>query len=38
MVESFPSNLIAGQFGFARRAFFETDDESRAVPKVSFPK
>ena len=38
MVESFPSNLIAGQFGFARRAFFETDDDSRAVPKVSFPK
>ena len=38
MVESFPSNLVAGRFGFARRAFFETDDEARAVPKVTFPR
>jgi len=37
LVESFPSNLVAGQFGFGKRAFFETDDESRTVPKVSFP-
>ncbi len=37
MVESFPSNLVAGAFGFAKRAFFETDEASRAVPKVSFP-
>jgi len=36
-VESFPSNLVAGAFGFGKRAYFETDDESRAVPKVSFP-
>jgi LemA protein len=38
MVESFPSNLVAGSFGFVKRTFFETDDESRAVPKVAFPK
>jgi len=38
MVESFPSNLVAGSFGFVKRAFFETDEESRAVPKVAFPK
>jgi len=37
MVESFPSNLVAGMFGFARGTFFETDDASRAVPRVSFP-
>jgi len=36
MVESFPSNLVAGMFGFSRGAFFETDEASRAVPEVSF--
>ncbi len=40
MVEQFPSNLVAGQFGFSKREFFELDDEeaaaaSRPVP-VSF--
>jgi LemA protein len=38
LVESFPSNLVAGFTGFVKRAFFETDDASRAVPKVSFPR
>ncbi|MCO5106038.1 MAG: LemA family protein [Burkholderiaceae bacterium] len=38
LVESFPSNLVAGFAGFVKRAFFETDEESRAVPKVSFPR
>jgi LemA protein len=36
LVESFPSNLVAGAFGFAKRAFFETDDAGRATPQVSF--
>lgn len=37
MVESFPSNLIAGQFGFQKRAYFEIEEPTdRAVPKVSF--
>ena len=37
MVESFPSNLIAGQFGFEKREYFEIDDEAdRTVPEVSF--
>jgi len=37
MVESFPSNLVAGQFGFEKRVYFEIDDEAdRAVPQVSF--
>ena len=36
-VESFPSNLIAGPFGFRQAEFFEIENEAdRAVPKVSF--
>jgi LemA protein len=36
-VESFPSNLLAGPFGFAKRSFFEIDDPAdRAVPNVKF--
>ena len=38
MVESFPSNLVASTFGFAKGTFFETDDASRAVPEVSFQR
>lgn len=37
MVESFPSNLIASQFKFEKREYFEIEDAAdRAVPKVSF--
>jgi LemA protein len=37
MVESFPSNLVAGQFGFKKAEYFEIEDPAeRAVPKVSF--
>ena len=36
-VESFPSNLIAGAFGFVRAEYFETEDLAvRAAPQVSF--
>ena len=36
LVQSFPSNLIAGGFGFSERAYFEISDEAeRAVPRVS---
>ncbi|EJJ30645.1 LemA family protein [Rhizobium sp. CF142] len=36
-VESFPSNLVAGQFGFAKREYFEIANEAdRAVPTVKF--
>ena len=36
-VESFPSNLIAGAFGFVRAEYFETEDPAvRAVPTVDF--
>ncbi|MGD0985939.1 MAG: LemA family protein [Acidimicrobiales bacterium] len=36
-LQTFPRNLVAGSFGFKAVAFFATDDESRAVPQVSFP-
>ena len=36
-VESFPSNLVAGQFGFSKREYFEIANEAdRAVPSVKF--
>lgn len=36
-VESFPSNLIARQFGFQKRAYFEIANEAdRQVPQVKF--
>jgi LemA protein len=36
-VESFPSNLVAGQFGFAQAEYFELEDPAdRALPKVAF--
>jgi LemA protein len=36
-VESFPSNLVAGQFGFSKREYFEIANEAdRAVPTVKF--
>ena len=36
-VESFPSTLIARQFGFVKAEYFEIEDEAdRAVPKVKF--
>ena len=40
LVDSFPSNLIAGKFQFEKRDYFELDPaeaaEVRKVPKVSF--
>lgn len=36
-VESFPSNLIAGQFRFEKAEYFEIEDDAdRAVPRVTF--
>ena len=35
--EVFPTNLLAGMFGFTAREFFSLEDESeREAPKVSF--
>jgi LemA protein len=37
LVEQFPSNLVAGQFGFTGAAYFEIEEPSaRAVPEVDF--
>lgn len=37
LVEQFPSNLVADQFGFQGAAYFEIEDPSgRAVPTVDF--
>lgn len=36
-VDSFPSNVVAGMFGFTKQAFFElTDVAERETPKVQF--
>ena len=36
-IESFPGNLLAGPFGFAKREYFELDSAAeRTAPKVSF--
>lgn len=36
-VESFPSNLVAGQFGFSKAPYFEIENPAdRAVPTVKF--
>jgi LemA protein len=36
LVQSFPSNLVAGLFGFTQRDYFELSDEAeRAVPQVA---
>jgi LemA protein len=36
-IESVPTNLLAGAFGFTRREFFEIEDPAeRAVPQVRF--
>ena len=37
MVDSFPSNIVAGQFTFEKRQYFEIEEPGdRAVPKVAF--
>jgi LemA protein len=37
-VEVFPSNLIAGTFGFKKEEFFEIEELARQVPEVDFSK
>lgn len=36
LVRSFPSNLIAGMFGFSKKEKFEAETGSSAAPKVEF--
>ena len=35
-VETFPTNIIAGMFGFSRAEYFETDEAARTAPTVDF--
>jgi LemA protein len=35
-IQQFPSNIVAGMFGFKNREFFEAPDAERAVPQVKF--
>ena len=35
-IQQFPSNIVAGMFGFKNREFFEMPDTERAVPQVKF--
>lgn len=35
-IESFPTNLVAGLFGFKYREFFAAAEVEKAVPKVGF--
>jgi LemA protein len=35
-IQQFPSNIVAGMFGFRNREFFEIPDADRAVPQVKF--
>jgi LemA protein len=37
-IQTVPSNIVAGAFGFKAREFFEVHDEAeREAPQVSFP-
>jgi LemA protein len=35
-IQQFPSNIVAGMFGFRNREFFEIPDADREVPQVKF--
>ena len=35
-VQQFPSNIVAGMFGFRNREFFEISETEKAVPQVKF--
>ena len=36
LVEMFPSNIIAGMFGFKKFEYFKIDEKEKEVPKVEF--
>ena len=35
-IRSFPANLLAGMYGFAKATFYEVPTEAKAPPKVAF--
>jgi LemA protein len=38
LIQQFPASLVAGQFNFEARQFFDAPKEDEAVPEVSFAK
>ena len=36
VIRRFPANMVAGMFGFSKRAYFEAAEGSEAAPKVEF--
>ncbi len=35
-VRRFPTNIVAGMFGFGQKEYFEVSDQAKEVPKVNF--
>jgi LemA protein len=35
-IKSFPTNILAGMFGFSAREYFKADEQARTVPQVKF--
>ena len=35
-VRKFPKNIIAGMFGFEKKAYFTSTEEAKTAPKVEF--
>lgn len=35
-IKRFPTNIVAGIFGYEKREYFEADESSKEVPKVEF--
>jgi LemA protein len=35
-IKTFPTNMIAGMFGFTVKSYFEVPDEAKEVPRVKF--
>lgn len=36
LIRKFPGNIVAGMFGFEKKAYFEADAEAKNAPKVEF--
>ena len=35
-IKRFPTNLMAGMFGYSQRDYFEASEQSKEVPNVNF--
>jgi len=36
MIRQFPKNVIAGMFGFGKKAYFKAEEGSEKAPEVQF--